>query len=207
MLEDVPAVLPMLFHRVHAAAAPDPNFVGVAKDGLNLSGGHRAQLAVEFSASHSSSESRRAIQVPVAARIPAFRAALTPRFSCSIKRTPGNSARTRSAVSSVEPSSTTRISSGGRVWRRMDSSARVMTLARLNVGMTTETVAVLSVLVIDTAVRVDGEGEYEVVVPSGQCDVVRDDTWVVATERSGNTDRLSADGDVLEERRPASFTR
>ena len=46
-----------------------------------------------------------------------------------------------------------------------------MTLARLNVGMTTETVA----LVLDTAVRVDGECEDEAVVASGQRDIVRDE--------------------------------
>ena len=114
----------------------------------------------------------------MAARIPALRAALTPRFSCSIKRTRGNLARTRSAVSSVEPSSTTRISSGGRVWRRMDSSARVMTLARLNVGITTETV---TISVCDTAVRMDGECEDEAVVPSGQLSVP-DDADVISVK-------------------------
>ncbi len=83
------------------------------------------------SGTQTSSSSRKVIQPPVAAASPALRADETPPFSLAITRMrPSNAAR-RAAVSSVEPSSITMISSAGRVWASTLSIASPTSAARL----------------------------------------------------------------------------
>ena len=92
-----------------------------------------------FVGNHSSSESRKAIQSPVAARIPAFRAALTPPCSTRTYRMGGGRTPNVASVSSVDPSSTITISAAGKVCSRTLRTASASWLARLYVGMMTLT--------------------------------------------------------------------
>ena len=70
-----------------------------------------------------------------------------------------------------------------------------MSSARLQVGITTETVAV--VLVGDTAVGVDGERE-RAIFRNVQRQGVRRDTGGRAADGRLDANRLLADGDILE---------
>jgi len=91
-----------------------------------------------------SSLSRKAIKSPPADRTPVFRAALAPALDCltSVTSDP-NSDVMDWQVSSVEPSSTTIIWSGGWVWASTLLIARLTSLQRLKVGITTDSFGTL----------------------------------------------------------------
>jgi hypothetical protein len=88
-----------------------------------------------FWGSHSSSESKNAIQFPFDSLIPRFRVLLMPEFSCHKYLTWGNSVLMILPVLSVEPSSMTIISKGGIVWFKAEWIALVTKSLRLKVGM------------------------------------------------------------------------
>src|SRR5262249_41801986 len=92
-----------------------------------------------------SSESINAIHSCVLARRPWLRAAPGPRCSALINLVGicayfASISRTISALSSVEPSSTTIISDGGNVCWHTDSSVELIHAAELKLGQTTENI-------------------------------------------------------------------
>ena len=89
-----------------------------------------------------SSSSRNRIHSPVAAAMPALRAALGPRaVSCLMTRASGNSAASMASVLSVDASSTTTSSLSGHVCSRALRSAWRSQSRRLRVGTMMETLS------------------------------------------------------------------
>src|SRR5207244_9454916 len=95
-------------------------------------------------------------KVPVAARMPVFTAAPLPLlYGCRMTRAPAAGARV--AVSSADPSSTTRISCHGAAARRPPTSVSIVGPS-LNAGMTTEVRPALALSMGDGGGGLGGRG-------------------------------------------------
>ena len=111
----------------------------IDEDGVRRLGG--VELGPELCGDHRSSSSRKLIQRPRASKTPLFRAAATPPgASLRSTRSRGSAISVRrSAVSSLEPSSTTITSWSTSSCSSAEGNAAVeRSLHRLLVGMTTE---------------------------------------------------------------------
>src|SRR5216684_2358146 len=104
---------------------------------------------------HQSSASRKASHAPCDDRAPRLRADAGPPFVLPSNLTGGGNSATTAAVLSLEPSSTTRISSGGCVCRNALSIACPTELAASKAGMMTLTVDGTGIACRDALIHID----------------------------------------------------
>src|SRR5258708_3699677 len=108
-----------------------------------------------FVGSHQSSASRKASHAPCDDRAPRLRADAGPPFALPSNLTGGGKPETTAAVRSLEPSSTTMISSRGCVCRNALSIACPTDPAALKAGMMTLTVGGMRTTRRDTVIHID----------------------------------------------------